>query len=413
MNIPELLAPAGGARQFETAVRFGADAVYCGLKQLGLRAHSQNFTPEELGEAIGFAHAHAVKVFVTLNIFAYDSDLEEMDQAARMLATMGADGVIVADPGAVMTIQNAAPNLPIHLSTQANTLNSASARFWHQNGVKRIVLSRELSLEQIRQIRLNTPNSLELEAFVHGAVCMSYSGRCTLSKYLTGRDGNRGDCAQTCRWSFALQEQKRPGQYFPVDQSQGYTQIFSARDLNLIGRLPELCAAGLDSLKIEGRMKTEYYTATVVGAYRRALDAIKKDPSLMAPDAPLTRELTQELNKCSHRDSDTGFYFGHPEVAGGADRYTQTAEFVGFVREYQAESKSALVDLRGKLVVGDSLELMTPNGVRAFTLERIVLPDGTSRESYSVARALVRINMPFEAQPGDLLRGPCRNHDCE
>ncbi len=387
MNIPELLAPAGGVRQFETAVRFGADAVYCGLKRLGLRAHSQNFSPEELGEAIGFAHAHAVKVFVTLNIFAYDSDLEEMDQAARMLEAMGADGVIVADPGAVMTIKNAAPNLPIHLSTQANTLNAASARFWHQNGVKRIVLSRELSLEQIRFIRQNTPASLELEAFVHGAICMSYSGRCTLSKYLTGRDGNRGDCAQTCRWSFALQEQKRPGQFFPVDQSQGYTQIFSARDLNLIGRLPELCEAGLDSLKIE--------------------------PALMAPDAPLTRELMQELNKCSHRDSDTGFYFGHPEVPGGADRYTQTAEFVGFVKSYDAQSHSALVDLRGKMAVGDALELLSPNGVCPFVLKRLTLPDGTERESYSVARTLVRINMPVEAQPGDLLRGPCRNHETE
>ncbi len=407
--IPELLAPAGGMRQFKTAVRFGADAIYCGLKSYGLRARSTNLTFEELGEAVGFAHAYGVKVFVTLNIIAFDQDVAQMVISAQKLYDLGVDAVIVADAGAVSEIHSAVPKLPIHLSTQANTTNAAACRFWHKNGVKRIVLARELSLEQIVEIRKNVPDTLELEAFVHGAVCMAYSGRCALSAYMTGRDANRGDCAQACRWNYKLIEEKRPQESYPVEESERGVQIFSARDLNMIEHIPELCASGLNSLKIEGRMKTEYYTATVVGAYRRALDAIAEDPAQMQPNAPLVRELIEELNKASHRLSDTGFYFGHPQVPGEANGFLQDAEFVGFILE-QNEQGFAQVDLRNRIVTGDKLELMTPNGVFPFQLKGIGLPNGSWCDSYGVAKTIVSIEIPHRAETGDLLRGPCRNH---
>ena len=403
MNIPELLAPAGGMAQLVAAVRFGADAVYLGLTRFGLRAHAGNFTPEQLREGIAFAHARGAKVYAALNIFAYEEDLPAMVESARLARDAGADGAIMADPGAVDWVLRQVPGLPVHLSTQANTMNSASAAFWHRCGVKRIVLSRELSLEQIRALRQNAPSSLELEVFVHGAVCMSYSGRCALSRYLTGRDANRGDCAQPCRWKYALEEEKRPGLFFPLEETGEGLRLLSACDLNLMPLLPALCETGVSSLKIEGRMKNEFYVATVVGAYRRALDALRE--GRFTPE--LQRALDGELRTVSHRPYDTGFLLGRPEFPGD-DALEQTRELSARVLSWQ--DGQAVIQMKNKLFVGDALELLTPEGVFPFTLTQIVAESGESVSSCGRPDSLLRIPLPHPAQEGDLLRGPCRNH---
>lgn len=403
MHIPELLAPAGGMAQLETAVRYGADAVYLGLTRYGLRAHAGNFTPEQLREAVAYAHARGVKVYVTLNIFAYEEDVEAMVECAQLAQRAQADGVIMADPGAVDEVLRQAPGLPVHLSTQANTMNSASARFWSRCGVKRIVLARELSLEQIGALRRNTPDCLELEVFVHGAVCMSYSGRCMLSKYLTGRDGNQGDCAQPCRWRYVLEEEKRPGQHLPVEETADGLRILSACDMNLLRLLPALCETGVNSLKIEGRMKNEFYIATVVGAYRRALDALRE--GRFTPE--LADALDAELRTISHRPYDTGFLLGRPEFPGD-DALQQTRELAARVLAWQ--DGEALIQMKNKLIVGDELELLTPEGVFAFPLTALATEAGEPLNACGQPNSRLRIPLPFPAQPGDLLRGRCRNH---
>lgn len=404
MNIPELLAPVGGQSQLIAAVRFGADAVYMGLNQYGMRAHAGNFTPDTLKDAVAYAHAHHVRVYLTLNIFAYDEDIEPMVNAARKAKECGVDAVIMADPGAAMAVMEALPDLPVHLSTQMSTMNARSAMMWHKLGIPRIVLARELSLEQIRNMRTQLPDSLELEAFVHGAVCMSFSGRCALSKYLTGRDANRGDCAQACRWRYQLMEEKRPGQYFPVEGSERGTQIFAAGDMNMLPHLDKLCASGLSSLKVEGRMKNEYYIATVIGAYRRGLDAIKAGTW----SAALRDELTDELNKVSHRAYDTGFYFGAPERPGGNEGNTQTMELTARVLSY--ENGRAKIHLKNKVILGDRLELMTPSGVYSFELTDLTSETGEALTQCGVPNSILWMGVPAPAEEGDLLRGPCRNH---
>lgn len=404
MKIPELLAPVGGRSQLIAAVRFGADAIYLGLNQYGMRAHAGNFTPDTLKDAVLYAHSHHVSVFLTLNIFAYDEDIEPMVEAARTASASSVDALIMADPGAAMAVHEALPNMPIHLSTQMSTMNARSARIWHEMGVQRIVLARELSLERIKNMRAQLPDSLELEAFVHGAVCMSYSGRCALSKYTTGRDANRGDCAQACRWRYHLVEEKRPGQYFPVEGNPSGTQIFAAGDMNMLPYLDQLCESGLSSLKIEGRMKNEYYIATVVGAYRRALDAIRD--GRFTPE--LIRRLTDELDTVSHRAYDTGFYFGAPERPGGNDGNTQTRELTARILAW--ENGVARIQLKNRVLLNDPLELMTPRGIYPFTLSSIRTEDGEFIEKCGVPNSILLIDLPFPAEEGDLLRGPCRNH---
>jgi len=404
MTVPELLSPAGGVRQLEAAVRFGADAVYLGLDQYSLRARARSFDLETLGEAVRYAHAHGVKVLLTLNIFPYDEDIGPMARVAREAHALGIDAVILSDPGALLAVREAAPDLEIHLSTQANTMNAAAARFWHSQGVRRIVLSRELSLERIKVMRDALPPTLELEAFVHGAVCMAYSGRCALSNYLAGRDANRGDCAQTCRWKYVLVEEKRPGQIITVEESEAFTEFFSAGDLCMIEHLPALAEAGLSALKIEGRMKNEYYVATVTGAYRRGLDALKE--GRFTED--LARELKRELAMASHRRFDTGFYLGDPEIPGGAGGLTQEMEYVGRVIETQGQF--AVVELKNRILVGDALELMTPGGIFTFRLDEIIDEAGESVASFGIPGARARLPVPHRCEPGDIIRGMCRNH---
>ena len=405
MRLPELLAPAGGEKQLKAAVRFGADAVYLGANRYGMRAHAGNFDEEALARATAWCHARGVKVYLTLNIFAYDEDIEPLvDLAKYAVRACGVDALIMADPGAIAAVMDALPEAEIHLSTQMSTMNARAVRFWHDAGIKRVVLSREVSLDRIKALRAAIPQSCELEAFVHGAVCMSYSGRCTLSKYLTGRDANRGDCAQACRWTYRLEEQKRPGEYFPVEETESGVHIFSAGDMNMLPYLDQLCGVPLDSLKIEGRMKNEYYVATVVGAYRQALNAIARGEF----DDETRARLSGELLKISHRPYDTGFYFGAPEHPGDRDWFTQSRELAARVLSFS--KGRAMIEVKNKILSGDSLELMTPAGTFGFTLGDITRADGTVCSACPQPNSIVTIDLPHPCEEGDLIRGTCRNH---
>lgn len=405
MRLPELLAPAGGEKQLKAAVRFGADAVYLGANRYGMRAHAGNFDEEALARATAWCHARGVKVYLTLNIFAYDEDIEPLvDLAKYAVRACGVDALIMADPGAIAAVMDALPEAEIHLSTQMSTMNARAVRFWHDAGIKRVVLSREVSLDRIKALRAAIPQSCELEAFVHGAVCMSYSGRCTLSKYLTGRDANRGDCAQACRWTYRLEEQKRPGEYFPVEETESGVHIFSAGDMNMLPYLDQLCGVPLDSLKIEGRMKNEYYVATVVGAYRQALNAIARGEF----DDETRARLSGELLKISHRPYDTGFYFGAPEHPGDRDWFTQSRELAARVLSFS--KGRAVIEVKNKILSGDSLELMTPAGTFGFTLGDITRADGAVCSACPQPNSIVTIDLPHPCEEGDLIRGTCRNH---
>ena len=405
MRLPELLAPAGGEKQLKAAVRFGADAVYLGANRYGMRAHAGNFDEEALARATAWCHARGVKVYLTLNIFAYDEDIEPLvDLAKYAVRACDVDALIMADPGAIAAVMDALPEAEIHLSTQMSTMNARAVRFWHDAGIKRVVLSREVSLDRIKALRAAIPQSCELEAFVHGAVCMSYSGRCTLSKYLTGRDANRGDCAQACRWTYRLEEQKRPGEYFPVEETESGVHIFSAGDMNMLPYLDQLCGVPLDSLKIEGRMKNEYYVATVVGAYRQALNAIARGEF----DDETRAQLSGELLKISHRPYDTGFYFGAPEHPGDRDWFTQSRELAARVLSFS--KGRAVIEVKNKILSGDSLELMTPAGTFGFTLGDITRADGAVCSACPQPNSIVTIDLPHPCEEGDLIRGTCRNH---
>lgn len=406
----ELLAPVGGMEQLRAAVRFGADAVYGGMKSYGLRAFAGNFNPEQLREAVRYAHDHNVKFYVTMNILPVDADMNGFLAAAKDALEAGVDAAIVSDIGAALMLHQELPRLPLHISTQANVLNSRTAAHFHQAmGAERIVLSRELSMKDIAAMRKNLPDELELEAFVHGAMCVAYSGRCLLSSALTGRSGNRGACAQPCRWQYHLVEEKRPGEYLPVCEDERGTYLYSALDLCMLPHLHELRNAGVISLKIEGRMKTAYYVATVVSAYRRALDLLENE----GEEAFLAAvpSLMEELQKASHRQSNTGFYYGAPEPPARADGFSQTMEYVGDFIAPCEPGGEALVRLKNRFFVGDTLEALTPEGSQPFTVTAMKLEEtGESVETASVAGTLIRVPVPFRVDDGDLLRGPNRNH---
>ena len=388
----ELLAPAGDLEKLKAAVLYGADAVYLGGRHFGLRAGAGNFSEEELIEGVRFAHGKGVQVYVTVNIFAHNSDLEVLPAYLETIRAAGADAVIVSDPGVIDLIRRLHPGLPIHLSTQANTTNWAAASFWERLGVKRIVLARELSLPEIGQIRDKV--QLELEIFVHGAMCISYSGRCLLSNYLTGRDANRGDCAQSCRWRYALVEEKRPGEYFGIEEDERGSYILGSRDLCLIEHIPQLVKAGINSFKIEGRMKSVNYVAGVVKVYREALDAYLADPE----NYTFNPAWWEEISKVSHRSYTTGFLSGSPGVSGQhyeGEIYKRSRVFVGLVRDYDHTSGLALVEQRNRFALGDEVEVLVPGG-NNFSQKIIEIID---QEGCSVAAAphpqqLVRV--PFD-----------------
>lgn len=407
-TMPALLAPAGSMRPFMTALRFGADAVYCGAKQYGLRAQAGNFDETQLREAVCLAHEKGVKVNLTLNIFAFDNDLPGMVQVARQAKEMGVDAVIVSDLGAIARIAREVPGLDIHVSTQANTTNSDSARVYRALGAKRIVLAREMTFEQIEDMARELGDEMELEAFIHGAVCMSHSGRCMLSSFLNGRSANRGACSQPCRWTYTLTERTRPEEPMPIEEDARGTAILSSRDMCMLDHLPRLMESGAQCFKVEGRMKNELYIATVIGTYRRAMDAYAKNPCAYEQDAALRQTLRRELDKVSHRVYDTGFYFGQPQVCGEAVGVVQEAEYVGYVLE--ASGGEALVEMKNRFFVGDELETVTPQGSEKLTVEQIRL-EATGEHVGVVSVPLTRVRIPCgeKLAAGDMLRGPVRN----
>ncbi|GAB6182035.1 U32 family peptidase [Desulfotomaculum defluvii] len=400
----ELLAPAGDLEKLKIAVLYGADAVYLGGQQFSLRAGAANFNNEDLVKGVQFAHQHNVKVYVAANIFAHNSDLTDLPEYLQFLVAAGVDGVIVSDPGIIDTIMQLQIKLPIHLSTQANTTNWASAAFWKRLGIERIVLARELSLQEIKEIRQRV--DIELEAFIHGAMCMSYSGRCLLSNYMTGRDANRGDCAQSCRWKYHLVEEKRPGQYFPVEEDERGTYFMSSKDLCLMEYIPQMVEAGVTSFKIEGRMKSIHYLATVVKAYRQALDTFIKNPAAYQ----IKEQWLDEIRKVSHREYTTGFLLGDQgrtaTVEPGQKSYTRLAAFVGLVLSYNQESQRIIVEQRNNFKVGDKLEIMTPSGENK-SLRVTAMFDGETGEPLEVAphpQQIVELSVQQRVEPMSMLR---------
>ncbi len=408
MNLPELLSPAGDRDALEAALHFGADAVYGGLKRFSLRAFAGNYGPDELEDAVRLVHAAGRRFYVTMNSLPWDDELEDYVRAARGALEAGADAAIVSDPGAIRVLRQRVPELKLHVSTQANTLNTPALEMYREMGCSRVILARELSLERIRAMRKAVGDSPELEVFVHGASCMAYSGRCLLSAYLTGRSANRGACAQPCRWSYAVVEQKRPGEVYPVAEDERGTYLFSARDLCLMPLLPELCEAGLSSLKIEGRMKTEYYVAVVTGAYRRGLDLLARG-GREAFEAELPA-LLAELACASHRESDTGFMTGKPETPGGAEGFWQDREYTARVLEDAGADGTARLLLKNRFFAGEELELMTAEGVRKVrTAPFLREKTGEMTDTLGVGGETIRMALPG-ARRGDMLRGPVRNH---
>ena len=406
--LPELLAPAGNMTSLRAALHFGADAVYGALRRFGLRASAGNFTEEELAEAVELCHALGRRFYLTMNIFPFDDELADFLNAAEAAQRAGVDAVIVSDLGAVCLLRKKLPALAVHVSTQASTVNSAAAAHYRSLGCERVILARELSLERIAALRKNTPRDLELECFVHGASCMAYSGRCLLSAALTGRSGNRGACAQPCRWDWALVEAQRPGEYLPIEEDARGTYLLSARDLCLMPLLPQLCAAGVSSLKIEGRMKTEYYVATVVGAYRRALDLLKAGEEAFRAALP---QLMAELQCASHRDSDTGFLLGQPEAPGGAEGFHQQREYIARAEEDSAPGEPARFFLKNRFHAGEPLELMTPYGVIPVTAAPFLREKtGETLTTLGIAGELIRMPLGVPVHRGDMLRGAVKNH---
>lgn len=397
----ELLAPAGNMEKLRMAVLYGADAVYLAGEKFGLRTASDNFTFEEIKEAVDFAHKRGVKVYLTMNIIPHNDDLKDAGSFVERAAATGIDAVIVSDPGMLSIIKRTAPGLGIHVSTQANITNTESVKFWHSVGASRVVLARELSLADIRQIRDNCTEDMELEAFVHGAMCISYSGRCLLSNYMVGRDANMGDCAQPCRWKYHLVEEKRPGEYFPIQEDSRGTFIFNSKDLCMIRHIPELISSGVTSFKIEGRVKSSFYVATVVKAYRDAIDAYYVDNESYTID----EKWFEEISKVSNRDFTTGFFFKKP---GPEDHnyktssYIRNYDFVGVVKGYDNENKMVIIEQRNRFRLGDTIEVMPPKGqVFEFVVNEMYDNEGNAIEVAPHPKMVVRI--PMEPLPDDAI----------
>lgn len=400
---PEVLAPAGDRERLEAALRFGADAVYLGGKLFNMRAGTRSFTQEELAEAVKLTHQMGKRLYLTCNTLLNNEEADLLSKYLSEVHEMGVDAAIVSDIGVLMAAHRAVPELELHISTQAGVTNWLTATELHRLGAKRVVLARELPLTEIEELCRRIPRELEVEVFVHGAMCMSVSGRCLLSQYLTGRDANRGACTQPCRWKYALTEEKRPGQYYPVEEDGHYSYILNAKDLCLIEYLDKLAKAGVHSFKIEGRAKSAYYTAVTAGAYRAATDLMWRDPEhYRCPDW-----LREEVTKVSHRDYTTGFLFGPPEAGqcyetGG---YIRRWEVAGVVTGYDAENRRLLCVQRNKFAVGQPLELVLPlQGVRTFTPEKLYDAEGLPVNCVPHAAAPFMMDYPEPLPEGTLLR---------
>ena len=400
---PELLIPASSLEVLKTAVMFGADAVYIGGEAFGLRAKAKNFSMEDMREGIAFAHEHDVKVYVTANILAHNDDLEGEREYFQELKEIKPDALIIADPAIFEIAGEICPEIERHISTQANNTNYGTFNFWHKLGATRVVTARELSLEEIREIRANIPDDLEIETFVHGAMCISYSGRCLLSNFMVGRDANRGACTHPCRWKYSIVEETRPGEVMPVFENERGTYIFNSKDLCMIEHIPELLESGIDSLKIEGRMKTALYVATVARTYRKAIDDYQKDPKLYEENMPWYLE---QISNCTYRQFTTGFFFGKP------DETTQIYDSNTYVKEYTylgiiGEEKEGTyrIEQRNKFSVGETIEVMKPNGENVeVTVKRILTEDGEEQESAPHPKQVLYVDLGIKVDAYDILR---------
>lgn len=404
MKKPELLVPASSLEVLKTAVRYGADAVYIGGEVFGLRAKAKNFSLEEMKEGVEFAHRYNVKVYVTANILAHNSDIEPVKAYFNDLKKVKPDALIIADPAIFTIAKEMLPDMELHISTQANNTNYGTYNFWHSLGAKRVVSARELSISEIKDIRNHIPDDLEIETFVHGAMCISYSGRCLLSSFMAGRDANKGACTHPCRWKYAVVEESRPGQYMPVEENERGTYIFNSKDLCMIEHIPELVDAGIDSFKIEGRMKTALYVATVARTYRMAIDDYFENPKKYEENIPKYKTL---ISQCTYRQYTTGFFFGKP------DETTQIYDCNVYERDYvylgisgePLEDGSFVIEQKNKFCVGDKIEIMKADGrdIEANVIS-ITDQDGVAMESCPHPKQIITIKLDQVPEAGDILR---------
>ena len=412
MNKPELLAPAGSLAKLKYAIMYGADAVYIGGEAFSLRVAAKNFTIEEIKEGIDFAHERGAKVYITANIIPHNSDLDSFPEFVKQVDELGADAIIISDLGAFSIVREVAPNLDIHVSTQANNTNYASANMWYKLGAKRVILARDLSFGEIETIREKTPADMEIECFVHGAMCVSYSGRCLLSNYLTHRDSNRGACSHPCRWKYYLMEEKRPGEYMPVFENERGTFIFNSKDLCMIEHIPQLIKAGVTSFKIEGRVKNELYVATVVKAYRDAIDAY-----FATGDGKVNDEILTELTKVSHREYTDGFYFGKPTEKHQlytSNTYIQEYTIAAVVKSYDEATGEAILEQRNKFEKGDVLEVLNPSGQNfSFIADEMYDEWDNPIESAPHAQMTVKLKLPGPVADFAILRTLNKNYKPE
>lgn len=404
MRKPELLVPASSLEVLKIAVIFGADAVYIGGEAFGLRAKAKNFSREDMAEGIAFAHEHGVKVYVTVNILAHNADLSGVREYLEELKELKPDALIIADPGIFTYAREICPEIECHISTQANNTNYETYRFWYRLGAKRVVTARELSLEEIREIREHIPKDMEIETFVHGAMCISYSGRCLLSNFLVGRDANRGSCTHPCRWKYSIVEETRPGEYMPVYENERGTYIFNSKDLCMIGHMDDILTSGIDSLKIEGRMKTALYVATVARTYRRAIDDYLESPQKYRDHMEWYQE---QISNCTYRQFTTGFFYGKP------DESAQIYDSNTYVREYTYLGYAEAVDERGllkltqrnKFTVGEHIEVMKPDGRDLHVMVRAIYDEeGNALESAPHPQQKLYVDLGAEVEMYDLLR---------
>lgn len=404
MKKPELLIPASSLEVLKTAVTFGADAVYIGGEVFSLRAKSKNFSMEDMREGIDFAHVHGAKVYVTANILAHNGDLAGVEEYFHELKKIGPDALIISDPGVFQIAKEICPEIEVHISTQANNTNYRTYRFWHSLGAKRVVSARELSMEELKELRANIPEDLEIETFIHGAMCISYSGRCLLSSYFTGRDANQGACTHPCRWKYAIMEETRPGEYLPVYENERGTYIFNSKDLCMIEHIPELIEAGIDSFKIEGRMKTALYVAVVTRTYRQAIDDYMTDEALYRSRMNYYKE---EIAKCTYRQFTTGFFFGKPDhdtQIYDSNTYVKAYTYLGLIGESRNDGFYSL-EQRNKFSVGEKIEVMKPDGQDVeVTVRAMTDVEGQSMESCPHPKQKLYVDLGIELSTFDLLR---------
>ena len=413
MRKRELLIPAGSLDVLKTAVIYGADAVYIGGEAFGLRAKAKNFTTEDMKEGIAFAQERGVKVYVTANILAHNEDLAGVEQYFEELREIRPDALIISDPGVFAIARRILPDMEIHISTQANNTNYETFLFWYGLGAKRVVTARELSLEEIRQIRDRIPEDMEIESFIHGAMCISYSGRCLLSNYFVGRDANQGACTHPCRWKYSVVEETRPGEYLPVYENERGTFIFNSKDLCMIEHIPEMIEAGIDSFKIEGRMKTALYVATVARTYRKAIDDYLESPEKYRENMEWYKA---EIGKCTYREFTTGFYFHKPESDAqiyDSNTYVKNYTYIGTVEEVCGDD-SFLMEQKNKFSVGESIEIMKPDGRNIpVSVEEICDEEGVQMESAPHPKQRLKVRLSVSPEPYDILRRSEHNEDEE